>query len=57
MIERVLMLVILFFHMGCTGLGVNLDNELKEDRLLSCEKKAKAKSLQFLEHQYRCTSN
>lgn len=55
--KRILILLILFFYIGCTGLRVNSNNRFQEDRPLSCETKAKAKSLQFLEQQYRCTSD
>ena len=44
------------FYMGCSGL--KLENIEERDSIeFSCEKKAKPKSLQFLEQQYRCTSH
>jgi len=39
---------------GCTSL--TLEKEKPNKRKLSCEENAKPKSLEFLEQQYRCTS-
>jgi len=39
---------------GCTSL--TLEKEKPSKRKLSCEEEAKPKSLQYLEQQYRCTS-
>jgi len=49
---------ILFLYIGCSS---NLQSPIliegKENKeLFSCSEKAKPKSLQFLEQQYRCTS-
>jgi len=50
LLKGVIFIVLLFA--GC-GLKVNAD--IEQERL-SCEEKAKAKSLQYLEQQYRCTA-
>jgi len=45
---------------GCSSLILNKEVAQKErisERKLSCEEKAKPKSLQYLEQQYRCTSH
>jgi hypothetical protein len=57
MCKELSLTLVLLFISGCTSLQFNqLDGGEKEhDELLSCEKKAKAKSLQLLEQQYRCT--
>ena len=52
------MYIILFFSMalfgGCSSLM--LKDEHSSTRKLSCEEKAKPKSLLYLEQQYRCTT-
>jgi len=42
---------------GCAALTVNEPNAVNTapEEVLPCEKKAKVKSLQLLEQQYRCT--
>ena len=47
------LLTILLFITGCSTLKVG--SKLKE-KVLSCSEKAEEKSLQYLEQQYRCTS-
>jgi len=56
--------IILFCYIGvfggCSPLIFNkkiTDKEKPSIRKLSCEEKAKPKSLQYLEQQYRCTSH
>ncbi len=53
--KKVLMLIMIVFYTGCSKLNPLMP--IKEKSLLSCEEKAKPKSLQFLEQQYRCTSD
>lgn len=52
-----LLLSICLVFSGCSTLKLMPENprELTSNEQLSCEKKAKAKSLQLLEQQYRCT--
>jgi len=48
------MIVLLFvLQSGCAKLQPEVS---KGERKLSCEEKAKPKSLEYLEQQYRCTS-
>jgi len=56
-IKKISILFIFLFYTGCTTLKFNQEREqaFKEKELFSCEKKAKAKSLQFLEQKYRCS--
>lgn len=52
-----LILVLLIFYTGCSGKSFSFKSkENNKKELLSCEQKAKPKSLQFLEQQYRCKS-
>jgi len=39
---------------GCSSLSLEKENHMK--RKVSCEEEAKPKSLEYLEQQYRCTS-
>jgi len=57
MLKQFLLAFVLLFFVGCSSLTFQeLDSSNpSEDKLLSCEKKAKAKSLQLLEQKYRCT--
>ena len=59
MIKIVSGTLIVLLYTGCsfkiTSSGVEQRGQKKEKEF-SCEKKAKVKSLQFLEQQYRCTS-
>ncbi len=50
--KQILILSLFLLYSGCTSLHFR---DVKEDELLSCEIKAKAKSLQLLEQKYRCT--
>lgn len=49
--------LVLLLVSGCASLQLNQlsGGKTDQDERLSCEKKAKAKSLQLLEQQYRCT--
>jgi len=57
LIEKVSTLLIFLFYTGCTTLTFHQESEkeFNEEKSLPCEKKAKAKSLQFLEQRYRCS--
>jgi hypothetical protein len=61
--KKVVIISFLLLYTGCsfkvTSSGIEqieLTEEVKPKKF-PCEKKAKAKSLQFLEQQYRCTSH
>jgi hypothetical protein len=48
---------LILLYTGCSRINLLLkDNEASKTELFSCEQKAKPKSLQFLEQQYRCKS-
>jgi len=53
--KKLLILIMIIFYTGCSHLNSLIP--IKEENLLSCEEKAKPKSLQFLEQQYRCSSH
>ena len=49
-------LTIVYLYTGCSKLQyINTDKNVQDEEL-SCSTKAKPKSLQFLEQQYRCTN-
>lgn len=54
---RVFLILSVGFYSGCSGLKISpkgmIDNKKK---VFSCQERAKPKSLQFLEQQYRCKS-
>ncbi|CAA6825347.1 MAG: Unknown protein [uncultured Sulfurovum sp.] len=50
-----IILVVVLFYSGCSK-PFMMKSKRVENKVLSCEVEAKAKSLQFLEQQYRCTS-
>ena len=55
--KRVLFLfIVLYMSTGCSRVQHVVLSSSVDSKLLSCDKKAKPKSLQFLEQQYRCTS-
>ena len=45
-----------YIYTGCSHLESATLSKSIDNKQLSCSKKAKPKSLQFLEQQYRCTS-
>lgn len=48
--------IIVYLYTGCSKFQhINTDDNVRDEEL-SCSIKAKPKSLQFLEQQYRCTS-
>jgi len=46
----------LYIYTGCSQIKSSTLAKSIDNKQLSCSKKAKPKSLQFLEQQYRCTS-
>ena len=54
--KKILLLAPIIIFNGCSLLTVKQPIKVEEKKL-SCEEEAEPKSLQFLEQQYRCTSN
>ena len=50
---RSIMVLVFLLQSGCTGLQIKKVNNEKK---LSCEEEAEPKSLQYIEQQYRCSS-
>lgn len=49
--------IIVGFYSGCNGLKIEpIQTSKNSQQPFSCEERAKPKSLQFLEQQYRCRS-
>jgi len=55
-VEILLILTAGLFQSGCSLLKTP-KNIQKDTKIFSCEEEAKPKSLQYLEQQYRCTTN
>ena len=56
MMKRIFFISLVLIYTGCVGTKPTF-NKLREDKQSFCEKKFEAKSLEFLEQQYKCTNN
>jgi len=51
-----ILIIFIFLYTGCSRIEGVVLSVSEDNKQFSCSQKAKPKSLQFLEQQYRCTS-